>query len=82
LLQSSYIISPQWTAIGHFGYTRFEYIGSPRLDNAWLADAMLKYEIRRNLALTGEYQYTSIVSNAPLTSSKRNLIMMSILYKF
>ncbi len=81
-LQSTYNIAPEWTALAHFGYTRYEYIGSSRLDNAWLADAMLKYDILRNMTLTWEYQYTSILSNAPLTSSKRNLVMMSALYKF
>ena len=81
-LETGYEISRQWSALGHFGYTRVEYIDTSRLDNAWLADAMLAYKMRRNLTLTWEYQYAAVVSNAPLTSSKRNYVNMSSNYNF
>ena len=77
-----YTISPQWKAVGTFGYTRTEYIDSPRLDNAWLADVVLSYDIWRNMTLTWEYQYSSIVSNAAFTSAKRNMVTMSANYRF
>jgi hypothetical protein len=81
-LQTTYTFSQQWTASGNLSYTRVEYINSTRLDNTWLADATLSYDIWRNLTLGWEYQYASIVSNAPLTSSKKNYISMSATYKF
>jgi hypothetical protein len=81
-VNAQYTISPQWRAVGTFGYTRTEYLDSPRLDNAWLADVVLKYDIWRNMTLTWEYQYSSIVSNAELTSAKRNLFTMSANYRF
>ena len=46
-------------------YTRIEYVDSPRLDNTWVLDATLRYDIWRNMSLTWEYRYTSILSNAP-----------------
>ena len=81
-LRTQYAISPQWTAIGTFGYTRTEYIDSPQRDSAWLADVVLSYDIWRNMTLTWEYQYTSIISNAANTSASRNLVTMSANYRF
>lgn len=81
-LASDYAISKQWSVLGRFGYTRVEYLNSTQLDNAWLADVVLRYEMLKNLTLTWEYQYTSIVSNAPLTSSQRNYVIGSATYRF
>ena len=81
-LHSDYHISRQWLASSQFAYTRIEYIGSSRLDNTWLVDAILKYDIWRNMALTWEYRYTRILSNAPFTSAKSNFGVMSATYKF
>jgi hypothetical protein len=81
-LQSEYRISSQWSASGILGYTRIQFLGSPISEDAWLADATIKYAMWRNLTLTWEYQYTSITSNAPLSSANRNFITMSALYKF
>ena len=81
-VNAQYTISPQWKAVGTFGYTRTEYIDSPRLDNAWLADVVLSYDIWRNMTLTWEYQYSSIVSNAALTSAQRNMVTMSANFRF
>lgn len=81
-LRPEYKINPQWTASGLFGYTRIEYIGSPVLETAWLADATLRYNILQNLTLSWEYQYSSIVSNQPNSNANRTLIMMRASYRF
>jgi hypothetical protein len=81
-LNSSYIISPQWTVNSLFAFTHIENIGSPIWDDSYVADASLRYNIWRNMTLAWEYQFASIVSNAPLTSANRNLITMSATYKF
>ena len=81
-LQTTYAISQQWTTSGSLSYTRIEYIDSSRLDNTWSADVTLSYDIWRNMTLAWEYQFASILSNAPFTSSKRNYINMSATYKF
>ena len=81
-LHSTYEISPQWTASGLFGYTRVQYLGTMQWQNAWIGDATLRYDMRRNLSLTWEYQYSSIVSNIPVTTAIRNFITMSASYRF
>ncbi len=81
-LRSSYTINPLWTATGTFAFTHVENIGSPFWDNSYVADAQLSYNMRRNLTLTWEYQYSSIVSNAPFSTAVRNLGTMSATYKF
>jgi len=81
-LQTQYQIAPKWTAIGNFSYTQIDYYGSPRVDNAWQADAQLNYEIWRNMTLGWEYEYTTILSNVPGESAKRNYLMMSANYRF
>jgi hypothetical protein len=82
LLESNYSISKEWSVYTRAGYTRVEFVGSPRRDDAWLADLVLTYQMMRNLSLSWEYQYTSLVSNIPLLSSERNYFMGSATYKF
>jgi len=38
--------------------------------------------MRSNLTFTWEYQYSTIVSNVPLTNAARNLVTMNATYKF
>jgi hypothetical protein len=61
---------------------RIEYVDSPRLDNGWIVDATLRYDIWRNMSLTWEYRYTTILSNAPLASAAINFGMMGATYRF
>jgi hypothetical protein len=81
-LHTSYTINQQWTANGTFAYTHVENIGSPLWDDSWVADASLTYNIWRNMTLSWEYQYSTIVTNQPDASAVRNLITMSATYKF
>ena len=60
ILQTTYGLSRQWSVGARFGYTRADYIGFDRLDNGWMAGASFNYEIWRNLALTLDYQYTTV----------------------
>ena len=64
------------------GYTQINYIGSARVDNSWVLDATLRYDIWRNMSLSWEYRYRSILSNAPLVSATSNFITMGATYKF
>ncbi|WP_082077576.1 outer membrane beta-barrel protein [Bradyrhizobium sp. LTSPM299] len=81
-LRSSYEITPQWFANCQLAYSRIEYIDSSRLDNSWVLDATLRYDIWRNLSITWEYRFTSLLSNAPLTSLTSNYGVMGATYKF
>ena len=81
-LQSSYEITSQWLANCQATYMRIEYVGSSRLDNTWLLDAMLRYDIWRNMSINWEYRYTSILSNAPFASASANYGIMGATYRF
>ena len=81
-LDSSYTISKEWSLFGRFGYTQVEYLDTPRLDEAWLADLVLRYELMRNLTLSWQYQYASVVSNVPSFNTQKNLVTGSATYKF
>jgi hypothetical protein len=81
-LHSTYQITPQWTTTESFGYTRVQFLGSPFWENAWIADATLRYDIWRDLSLIWEYQFSSIISNQPNTNADRNLVIMTASYRF
>jgi Putative beta-barrel porin 2 len=81
-LGSSYAITQQWLATCQLSYSRIEFIDSSRLDNSWVFDASLRYDIWRNMSLTWEYRYTTIQSNAPLISATSNFGIMSAIYRF
>jgi hypothetical protein len=81
-LQSNYQITPQWFATALVGYTQIDYVGSARLDNSWVADATLRYDIWHNMSLSWEYRYRSILSNAPLVSATSNYLTMGATYRF
>jgi hypothetical protein len=81
-LESNYEIARQWFTTWQLAYTRIEYVDSTRLDNTWLFDATLRYDIWRNMSLTWEYRYRSILSNVPFVSATSNVGIMSATYKF
>jgi len=81
-LTPEYRIAPQWTLTGLFSYQRVEFEGSTELQEAWVGDATLRFDIRRDLTLSWEYQYAGVVSNQPLSSAARNLFLMRGSYRF
>ena len=81
-LNTSYLLSVQWSINGTFGFTRVDYINSPQWDNSWLADVAFRYQVTPRMTLSWEYQYSSIISNIPLSNSQRNFVSMGANYKF
>lgn len=81
-LTSVYQIAQQWSATTRLSYTRVEYVSGSRLDNAWLFNTILQYDVWHNMSLTWEYRYRSIVSNFPLVSATSNYGMMGATYRF
>ena len=62
ILQTTYGISRDWSVGVRGGYTRGEFIGFGGLNNhGWMAGASFNYEIWRNLMLTLDYQYTTVI---------------------
>lgn len=81
-LSSLYQISQSWTTNAAFGYSNVQYIGNSTWEDTWFGVATLRYDIRRDLTITWEYQYSTIISNIPLTNASRNFLSMSASYKF
>jgi hypothetical protein len=81
-LRSDYKIAQQWLLSATFGYTHSQFLGSHAYDDAWLTDLILRYDIWRDLTLSWEYRYSSIVSNIPGSTAASNFVTMSAQYKF
>jgi hypothetical protein len=82
VLQTTYALSRQWSVGARFGYTRADYIDTDRLDNGWLAGASFNYEIWRNLALTLDYQYTTVDSNVAFSDYTRQQVTGGLTYRY
>jgi len=82
ILQTTYHLSRVWSVGARAGYTRAQYIGTPRLDNGWMAGASFNYEIWRNLLATLDYQHTSNHSNVVLSSFDDNRYSAGVTYQY
>jgi hypothetical protein len=83
ILQTTYGIAQNWSIGVRGGYTRGDYIGVSGLNNhGWLAGASFNYEIWRNLLLTLDYQYSTVQSDAVLSSFNRNWVSAGFTYKY
>jgi opacity protein-like surface antigen len=80
--RSDYNLSKQWTAYVRLDYTRVDFINSSDWENAWLLAAGLRYELRRNIFLTVDYERARIVSDIPHTSARRDYIIGGTVYRF
>jgi predicted porin len=43
---------------------------------------VFQYKLTPRMTLNWQYQYSSIISNAPLNSSRQNFVSMGATYKF
>ena len=82
--KSNYNFSPQTSAYFVASYSIADQIGgsAPTQDISWFADVGIQHQLRDNLSLTLDYQYSSFGSPAPQTSFTRNVISVGALYKF
>jgi Putative beta-barrel porin 2 len=81
-LRLSYEITRQWFINCQLSYSRIDYVNNPRMDNDWILDTTLRYDIWRNMSVTWEYRYSTVISNAPLASATSSYGMMGATYKF
>jgi hypothetical protein len=82
ILQTTYALSRVWSIGARGGYTRAEYIGTPRVDNGWMAGASFNYQVWRNLVLTLDYQHTQLHSNVLLSSFEDNRYSAGFSYQY
>jgi len=80
--RSTYTLSQQTTAYVVVSDSRIAYLDLPRVDNSWLASAGIKHQVRDNLSVSLDYNYTRYISEQPLTSFNRNLVTLGAHYKF
>lgn len=81
-LRSDYQIAPLWFTTAQLGYTRIAYINNPRMDNSWIFNATLRYDIWRDMSLTWEYRYRAVFSNFPFATATSNTAIMGATYRF
>jgi hypothetical protein len=81
-LRSNYIFSQQTSIFGVLSNSRIQFIGTPRLDNSWLAFVGVQHQLTNNLSLNGNFSYTAYVSPEPLTSFTVYLVSVGAVYKF
>jgi len=81
-LTAAYKITEQWGAFGTFGLVHVDFLNSPEIENAWLVDLVLRYQMSLHWSFNWEYQFTPIVANVPQTSSNRSYFYAGATYKF
>jgi hypothetical protein len=82
VLQASYAIDPAWSASGRGGYIRTNYVDDTRIDDAWMVGCTLTYSVWQNFGLAFDYQYTQLISNAPLQSFTRSVVTLGGTYRY
>lgn len=81
--KSNYALSPLTSAYLVASYSIGDQISGPPLENqTWFVDIGLQHQIRTDLALTLDYQYSSFASATPQTSFIRNLVSAGMQYRF
>ena len=81
--KSNYNFSP--LTAGHIvvSYSMADQIGGiPLQDVTWFGDVGIQHQIRRDLLLTFDYQYSRYISPTPQTSFTRNLVTVGATYNF
>jgi Putative beta-barrel porin 2 len=80
--KSDYTFSQQTSAHVVVSDSRIAFLDMSRVDNSWLASAGIKHQLRDNLFLTLDYNYTRYISEQPLTSFNRSLVTAGAHYNF
>jgi len=80
--KSDYTFSQQTSAHVVVSDSRIAFLDMSRVDNSWLASAGIRHQVRDNLSLTLDYNYTRYISEQPLTSFNRSLVSAGAHYKF
>jgi hypothetical protein len=80
--RTTYTLSAQASIYAVVSDSRIAYLEEPRVDNSWLASAGIRYQLKSDLSLTADYQYTRYISEQPLTSFNKNLVTLGAHYKF
>ena len=81
--KSDYRFSPQTSAHAVVSYSLGQQIsGTSITDTTWLADVGIRHQLRDNLTVSFDYQYSNFTSPTPMTSFTRNLVTVGGNYTF
>jgi hypothetical protein len=81
-LKVDYLFSNVWTMSAQAQYAFIDYKDSTREDNLWQVGTTISYDIRRNWAVTFDYQYTDLKSSFDTNSFNRNVFTVGATYKY
>ena len=81
-LTGKYSLSPYWSAVGRFGFSRTSYDLSKVHDDVMSAGAGLSYTFWRNIAIALDYQHLALDSHDSASSYKQNLYTIGVNYRY
>ena len=81
-LAAQYAFSPYWSAISRFGYVNTRFQSDKTHDQAWFSKVGLSYTFWRNVALTADYQHTSVISHSSASSYRQNIYTIGMNYRY
>jgi len=81
--KTNYQISQQTSGHAVVSYSLGQQLsGTPINDTTWFADVGISHQLRQNLTMSFDYQYSSFVSPTPQTSFTRSLVTVGGNYTF
>jgi hypothetical protein len=80
--RSDYAWSAQTSLYGAFSLTRTNYIGETRVDDSWFASVGVRRSLSKQLTLSLDYLYSSVVSTAPGNTFIKNRVTLGATYNF
>jgi len=82
-LEADYSLSEYWNASARAGYARTTWSNSSLVESAWTFGGEINYNFWRNVALTLNYQYTSVDANrSGVTTYSQNLVSAGMTYHY
>jgi hypothetical protein len=82
LFKAAYVATDTWSLSARFGYSLIDYKNTAREDSQCVAGAAISYFIRRNLAVTFEWQHINLQSNVDGNSFERNVLTLGTTYRY
>lgn len=80
--RTNYALTDQANLYAVISDTRIAYLDMTQLDNSWLASAGISYQVRHNLSLSLDYQYSRYLASQPNASFTRNVVSLGAHYQF
>ena len=80
--RSNYAFSPQTSAFAVASVTPIDYLGTSQVAYTWFAALGIRHQLRDDLTLTFDYNYSRYLSGLPTGSFNRDFISIGAIYTF